>query len=471
MPENAASLGPCVLALGPVVDQFRRILRAQFFPQYLPDWVLADEEPPSTDALWAAAQASPVPWQAVLVTQKLEGDLLLAGALGAIRLRWPTCQIAVLVAEDETPETRQLIGQLAQYQIYNVLPLGRSQPETLLELLTQTAGFEAIRPYLDPLHPVQPVALPSDAPTIAYGGIRPKTQADGPAETIVAHQTIAVVSGKGGVGKSGWIANMAIAAAPWGSVIVDADYLHPSVATYFRDPALPLEADLRQLLTTLNSRTRGARSTDWTEADRAAIRRYVEQSVTLRPGVQLIPGPSRSNPVPAKLPKGLIRELVHASVHLGRITWIDTPSLPTDDVFMDAVREADRIVCVTTPAYPAVLETIDLLRKLDVLHIPRTKLSLVITRRGKAGFSTYDLTHVHLSELPLLGVWPEDAERWERSIVTHHPMVLQRPQPWMAVLEKLTGLQLKGAKGRKTRTKPSATPAKPSRFALPGRRS
>jgi len=110
-----------------------------------------------------------------------------------------------------------------------------------------------------------------------------------------------------------------------------------------------------------------------------------------------------------------------------------------------------------------------LLRKLDVLHIPRAKLSLVIMRRGKAGFSTYDLTHVHLSELPLLGVWPEDAEHWERSIVTHHPLVLNRPQLWMAALETLTGLRPDRKGSKKSPALPTAP--KRSRLALLGRRS
>lgn len=455
--------GPCVLALGPINDHFRASVRDQFFPQYLSDWVVAPDEPLSTDALWQAAQASSEPWRALLVTNRLEGTIPLAGALGAIALRWPGCRIAVL-ADGDTPDVRALIGQLSVFRIYNVL-LETPRPQSLMQLLTETAAWETIAPYLDPTHPVEPPSLPPGA-ALSLGGMRPIQSAMAATETVVAHQTIAVVSGKGGVGKSGWIANMAVAAAPWGSVILDADYLHPSVSTYFRDPGLPLEIDLRQLITALDNRYGGSSSgsRDWTDADRAATRRYVEQAIQLGNGIQLIPGPSRANPIPVRPPVGLIRELAVASVHMGRITWIDTPSLPTDDVFIDAVGVADRVVCVTTPAYPAVLETIDLLRKLDLLHVPRSKLSLVIMRRGRAGFSTYDLTHVHLAEIPLLGVWPDDAVRWERSLESHKPLATSDPKLWRQALTTLTGLSpIAEPRASKRRRRQLALPPKRKR--------
>ena len=260
---------------------------------------------------------------------------------------------------------------------------------------------------------------------------------------ILSAQTIAVVSGKGNVGKTGFVANCLVAAAHWGAIGIDADYIKPTLPIYFREPSDTLRTDMRQLINALetNHRAEGRNEIDQiTPRDIQDIRTFVENSEVMAGGFQIIPGASRMNtqmPVP---PPGLIDEIIKISKDRARLTFIDTPGVPTDQIWVDCVRAADYVVVVTTPEYSAVLETIDVIRKLHVLQIPFNRVWLVINKRGKFGYSTQEIIQNHLKELTLLTVIPYDPEHWEKSLQRHHVLAEKEPKFWRDIVQKMTGL-------------------------------
>jgi MinD superfamily P-loop ATPase len=93
---------------------------------------------------------------------------------------------------------------------------------------------------------------------------------------------------------------------------------------------------------------------------------------------------------------------------------------------------------VTTPEYAVVLETIDLVRKLDLLQVPRAKRGIVINKRSKWGFSTEAICTVQLPGIPLLGTIPYDPVRWEHALQQHRPLALDHPKPWHHLFQAIT---------------------------------
>jgi len=444
------------MALGTVEGPFRDRLLQQFFPTQFPDWHLVEPEPRTTDALWEAATHAPVPWNVVLVTTRLEGSAALTTVLGQIAVQWPDCHI-VVITEDDPTVTRILVTQLAAFRIYNIL-FGAITPKSLTDALTRKYEWSHIQDHLAPTAPPPPPAPGGGAPRSAVPAMtQPGAMQSyaAPRPVIVSNQVIAVVSGKGGVGKSGWTANMATALGQlnrdWTSLILDVDYLHPGSLMYFRDPTQPAETDLRQIITNLDTNHRrndvnddpSDWSTWWTEADSAAVQRFIERSIAVAPGVQLIPGPSRQNPVPPLPQPGLVHTMIFHAAPSYRVVWLDTPSLPTDDVVVEAVRDAQHIVIITTPLYPSILESIDLIRKFERLQIPKSKLWLAITQRGRSGYTTADMVNNYFKGIPLLGEWAYDPPQWESALQRHQPLALTNPKPWIGALRKLTGITVK----------------------------
>lgn len=263
-----------------------------------------------------------------------------------------------------------------------------------------------------------------------------------PDPEIAAAQTVAVISGKGGVGKTSFVASCLIAAAPWGAVGIDADFVKPSLQLAFHAPNDESSTSLERLLTTRDLRRRESGDPtmgDWTNRDRADIRQWVHEAELVAQGVRLVSGPSRLSPLPTQVPAGLILELVEAAKKVARLTLIDTPGSTNEDSWVEAIQAADWIVLVTTPDYPAVLEAVDVLRKLDYLHIARSRIWLVISQRGRTGYSTSEIVQTHLP-LPLLAVIPEDRAKWHRAWRLHQPPALRDRTFWAAIVRKMTGV-------------------------------
>jgi len=260
---------------------------------------------------------------------------------------------------------------------------------------------------------------------------------------IAAAQVIAVVSGKGGVGKTSFAANCLVAASGWGAIGLDADFVKPTLHLAFRAPDEAAQTELGQLLSALEIRHRESgdwMAGAWTDADRAAIRQWLQQAELVAQGVRLASGPSRASPVPVMAPPGLVTELAEASKRLARLTLIDTPGSTNEDSWVEAVQVADWIVLITTPDYPSILESVDVLRKLDYLRVPRSRVWLVINQRGRAGYATPEITQTHLP-LPLLAEIPADPAKWHRAWRLHQPPALKDRAFWNAIVQRMIGVE------------------------------
>nr|AEP14331.1 putative MinD-like protein [Sulfobacillus thermotolerans] len=252
---------------------------------------------------------------------------------------------------------------------------------------------------------------------------------------VAAAQTVAVIAGKGGVGKTSFVANCLVAAAAWGAVGIDADYIKPTLSVAFHAPDDPDQGDLGQLLAALEGPVEG----HWTAHDQHTIREWVRQA-DLVAGVRLVPGPRRLTPVMPAVPPGLVTALAEASSKLARLTLIDTPGSTLEYSWLEAVQVADWIVLMTSPEFAAVLEARDVLRKLDHLQIPRNRVWLVINQRGRSGYSTAEIVETQLP-LPLLAVIPEDRGKWHHAWRQHYPPALRERRIWTGIVQKMIGVE------------------------------
>ncbi len=436
----------CLIALGPGIEMMRQTLLTQFFPQHLPTWTVVGPEPLSTDALLTAADHAESPWDVVLVTDRLSGTVTLAQALVNIKLRWPACHITVLV-RGMTPSAQTLAASLASYQIYNLF-WDQPSPEILVSLLTEAYAWDHIRHILPSTPPDLPPVTHPTAPgkaEVRPGPLRarePKAVAPPPR----THATIAVVAGSGGVGKSGWVANMAVAGAAWHSVLLDADPWQPGLIAYFQDPSL-MEPPAHQWQTLLGALADHDPQNlaavtwpaGWTEGQRGLIRQYVHDAYAVRPGVHWVPGVSPHYPTPVPYVPRLLDEMIAATYALGQITWIDTATLPDPRYVRDACRFADHVVVIVTPQYPVVRHTLVMLDALSRWGVPSSKMTWALLRAGRGGFSTKDLQRVQLASWPCIGEWPDDAAAWETALQRHHPLAESHPERWQAALTSLVG--------------------------------
>lgn len=461
LPSSAAPApdAVCALALGAVLGEFRQSLAAQL-PTALHaadptlTWSLVTA-PDSTDGLWdaVAAQATP-PWTTLVVTSELYGSLSLAQTLVNIRQHWPSVRIAVMVSQ-LTAETRQLIATCAAHRIYNVL-LGRDlTAANIAAAVTRDGRWEDLQPYLTE---AVTVPLASAAPAPAPPAAAP------PAAEPMPTYTVAVVSGKGGVGKTGLIANLLTVTGPWNTMAVDLDYIKPSLPLYFHEANEAPALDLRRLLTQIQAHHRPTLGSapvavidTLTDDDRRDIQQYVDQAEVVAPGARVVPGASRFETVMPLPPTAVMAAILEACQRHARFVFIDTPGVPTDPLWISSVRAADFVAIVTTPEYAVLLETIDLVRKLDLLQVPREKRGLIVNKRAKWGYPTAAIRRTHLPGPAFLGEVPYDPVRWERSLQQHRPLALDHPKPWRTLFEAITHVKPERTAPRWRRTRPSAS--------------
>ncbi len=441
-------------ALGPGIDEFRSRFQQEFLPKHFPAWTRLEPEPMSTDALAEAFEHATTPWDVLLVTDRLTGHLSLTQVIARIRVQWPACHCVVLLRRI-TPAAQTLAANLASYQVYN-LGWDQMSSEMIIRLLTEVMPWEHIRPLL-PTGTAADITrqdFPAAPGASAKSGrlrvpVRPSATPTAPhtaPPSPQAHATIAVVAARSGVGKSGWLANMAVASPSWQSVIVDADPWHPGLWTYFRDPAFQDDTPThwQAVLASLSDRTPDTLDAvgwpeAWSDAQRAVIRQYVYDAVTLRPGVLGVPGASRRHPTPVPYVPHWLDAVVADTYAMGQLTWIDTATLPDDRYLRDACRLADHIVVVVTPQYPVITETLRWLDTMERLGTPRTKLSWVVLRADHGGYSVQDLTRIHLANWTYLGAWPDDPSAWETALQQHRLLAETQPQRWRQALAQLVG--------------------------------
>lgn len=432
------------LALGNVNASFADAMTHNLPTENLLNWdakVVAN----TTDSLYQAMVTEGDQWTTLLVTSYLQGSRGLAATLVQAKRRYPQLR-CVFLSMPDAPHVAQTVATLSAYQIYNILVKEEFDIPDIVEYITQDVPWDRIKPLLEP--DITPDVVPSDAAPVALSlaATAPtgKSERLAPEPKIMAAQTIAVVSGKGSVGKTGFVANALVASAHWGTIGIDVDYIKPTLPIYFREPSTSLRTDMRQLINVIetNHRTEGERGiTALTAADIQDIRAFVEDSEVLAGGFKIIPGASRMTPTMPVLPPGLTTQLVKMAKESARLTFIDTPGVPTDDVWVESVRAADYIVVITTPEYAAVLETVDLVRKLELLQVARDKIWLVINKRGKFGYSTAEITEHHLRDLHLLTTIPYEPERWEQSLMRHRPLAEKDGKFWRDLVQRMTGLE------------------------------
>ncbi len=433
------------IALGNVPTAFYEAVVHNLPTDYLTDWEVTVVGN-TTDTVAQAIIAEGEKWTTLLVTTKLQGVMPLPQLLVNIKRRYPHIRIAVIF-DHATKDVSKIVATLSAFNIYNVLVKEDIQFDEIIELVTTDLTWDKIEPFLDPdVAPDIIAASPPTAPT-------PQTVPEALANTLpavpdkppvrIAAQTIVVVAGKGGVGKTGFVANCLVAAARWGTIGIDADYVKPTLPIYFHNPNQPAQADMRQLINAIHTNHAASGRGDVNHIvsdDDKDIQSYMDNCEMMPGGFQIITGASRISSQMPPLPAGLITKMIQLSKERTRLTFVDTPNAMDDPVWLEAVQAADHIVVIATPEYASILETVDVIRRFHFLQIPLNKVWLVINKRGKIGYSTEEITRNQLKEIPLLATIPYEPERWERSIKNHRALAEQQTEVWLDIVQKLTGL-------------------------------
>lgn len=397
-------------ALGNVDPELAEDITVKFPETHLPGWS-AREVGASTDSVVAAAlHASEQPWTTLLVTPWLDygGTTSLSNALITIKKKWPNLRIAVLLGSPH-PDYKDLVVKLSAYRIWNILISEDFQYEDLTSLVTEDWPWERISWFLE--------SSTKDDPPPHYtlpGHVSTQTVTT---DTMLS-TSIAVVSGKGNVGKTSIVANLLLASASMTSIAIDADIHKSSLHLYFMDPDKPLPTNMHQLVSVLSSQTAVVGSGDFdylTPKDKQEIRQYIADAIQVAPGARLVPGPSRHQPTMNNLPPGVMAELIKQAKSMARVVWVDLPADSYNDSWVEAIRSVDKVLLVTSPDRLTVIESLTVLNRLDTLKVPRNSVYLIVNRVAKGGLNPDEISHVHL-KLPLLASIREDPMQWNRSM-------------------------------------------------------
>jgi len=347
----------------------------------------------------------------VVLSRYLPGHTPLAAVLPAVRKAVPSARVALMVGPLDA-EARQLIGEGAQYGIYNVLVGEEFTPDALQALVDHDGQWADIAAYL-------PDSVAGAVPrlTITAPAATPKPAVP---ETVTKYaKVIGVVSGKGGVGKSTISANLLAAARELGAIGIDLDITKPDLLFHFT-PENQVRLDLRDLLNTLNL-PEGETALD--RRDVGLITEWVDRLPEVLPGVTVIPGPSRDLALPT-VTRSLVAELVRYATQKARLVVVDTAFDIADEATLDILYGADVLLVVTSPDHTAVYQTAWYLQQLEDLRIPRGKVRLVVTRANQKGLkSPKDVAQ--LLGVPLAFTLPYDPARYETARISRKPLALR----------------------------------------------
>lgn len=357
------------------------------------------------DGLLAALQ--PEQPDTALVSRYLPGGGSLLSALPALRAAAPGCRLVLLLG-DLDEDGQALVQATAEY------PGCRT-------IAGQDLDIASIRS-----------ALAGEEPAEEGGTLRlrrePVTSAAEAAHLVTTYaKVVAVVSGRGNVGKTTLVANLLAAAREGGVVGIDLDFTKPDLLLQFV-PEDAQRGDLRELLNTLNIAPQklGDPPPALDRRDMQILQSWVDKLPEVMPGVVVIPGPAR-NIAAADVPRALVRELLHYASQKARLVIVDTAFEITDEAMLDLLHGADSILLVTTPDHSTVYQTAWMLRQIEDLGIPKGKLGLVVTRAGQKGMrSPREIGQ--MLDLPLMFALPNDPGRHEAARVTRRPLGLrERP--------------------------------------------
>ena len=348
----------------------------------------------------------------LLLSRHLPGAYDVRTVVGALRKAAPNCRITLLLGEMDG-QARQLVQMAAQYGIYNVIPGAEVSVEALTEVLTTTRTWADIVPYL-------PEGF--DAPASAAQAIVVTTEtvsAGIPQQVTRYAKIVAVISGKGGVGKSTVAANLLTLAKDVGAVGIDLDYTKPDLLLAFQ-PEDRQGADLRDLLQTLNLPD-GIETLD--RRDAAIVAEWVDKLPEVLPGITVIPGPARGL-VPQVVPTAVAGEILRYAAKKARLVVVDTAFEIADQATLDLLYAADVLMVVTTPDQQTVYQTAWLIEQLDMLRVPKGRLRLVVNKTGQKGLMAPKEVADKLG-LPLTLALPAEPGRYESARVTRKPVALR----------------------------------------------
>lgn len=346
----------------------------------------------------------------VLLSRYLPGAVPVTTVLSALRRGTPECRIALLLGALDD-EGRRWVKMGAEYGIFNVVAGDELTIPTLTAALTEARTWADIAPLLP-----EGYAAPAAAPVLRA------TPGDPPAipQAVTRYaKIVAVVSGKGGVGKSTISANLLVLAQQVGAVGIDLDYAKPDLLLAFQ-PEDRQGADLRDLLQTLNL-PEGVETLD--RRDASLVAEWVDKLPEVLPGITVIPGPARDL-VPQMVPTAVAAEILRHAAKKARLVVVDTAFEIADQATLDLLFAADVILVVTTPDQQTVYQTAWLIEQLDTLHVPKGRLKLVVNKAGQKGLMAPKEVAGKLG-LPLAAAIPWESARYETARVTRKPIGLR----------------------------------------------
>ncbi len=213
---------------------------------------------------------------------------------------------------------------------------------------------------------------------------------------------IAVVSAKGGVGKTTTAINLAMALSSFGkeTILVDANLLTPNIGVYLGVPILPV---------TLHHVLKGKKT--------------LSQAVYLhKSGTKIIPASISFQDIKKinfeKLPK-VLAELDGTS----EIVLLDTPAGLSKETIAPLL-SADEILLITNPEMPSITDALKTVKLCEELH--KKILGVVVTKTNSKNADIPLKDIESLLELEILGIIPEDrnvkyAQAQKNAVVSTHP--------------------------------------------------
>lgn len=236
---------------------------------------------------------------------------------------------------------------------------------------------------------------------------------------------IAIVAGKGGVGKTTTTLNLGTALANFGKdvIIVDANLSNPNLSIHLGSPKLPA---------TLHDSLRGKMS--------------IRDAAYLHPcGVRIIP---------SSIAFENTRNADYSNMHNVLLDLVGT----TDIVLMDTppgigkdveavMRSADELIVVTTPEEPAVADAIKTIRLAE--EVGTKVIGFISNRSSNDNFEVSVANMEALLDRPIIGVVPED-KKVSRAISMKHPVVYTHPDSPASIGFKKIAARLMGQEYRET---------------------